>query len=87
MQQQFYFDFQRRKGQMWCHYDGKKFRQKFVISGSASTMQQCIINTIIPLAKTSIKHTLLTKWSSSLQMFIKLYLKPCQTSSHAAKQK
>ena len=37
MQRQIYFD--RRKGQIRRHYDGKNFRQTFVISGSVSTMQ------------------------------------------------
>ena len=45
MRRQFYFVFCYREGQMWRHYDGKNFRQKF-ISGSVSTMQQCIINNI-----------------------------------------
>ena len=40
------FFFGRPKGQIQRHYDGKNFRQKFVISGSLSTMQQCIINNI-----------------------------------------
>ena len=43
MRRQFYFDFYRHKGQIQWHYDGKNFRQKFVISG-VSTMQQYIIN-------------------------------------------
>ena len=42
--QQFYLDFCHRKGQKRHHYDGKNFCQKFVISGSISTMQRCIIN-------------------------------------------
>ena len=42
---QFYFDFCRLKGQIW-HYTAKNFCQKFVISGSVSTMQQCIVNNI-----------------------------------------
>ena len=46
MRRQLYFDFCRRKGQIRRHYDGKNFRQKFVISGSVSMMQRCIINNI-----------------------------------------
>ena len=45
MWQQFFF-FCPPEGQIQRHYDGKNFRQKFVISGSLSTMQQCIINNI-----------------------------------------
>ena len=54
MRRRFYFDSCHRKGQIRRHYDGKNFRQKFVISGSLSMMQQFIIT----LVKTSIKHTL-----------------------------
>ena len=41
MRLQFYFDSCHCKGQ---DYDGKNFHQKFVISGSVSMMQRCIIN-------------------------------------------
>ena len=46
MQRRFYFDSCRRKSQIRRYYNGKNFRQKFVISGSVSMMQQCIINNI-----------------------------------------
>ena len=46
MRRRFYFDSCRHKGQIRRHYDGKNFRQKFVISGSVSVMQRCIINNI-----------------------------------------
>ena len=46
MQRQFCFDFCRRESQIRRHYYGKYFSQKFDISGSASTMQRCIINNI-----------------------------------------
>ena len=46
MQQKFNFDFCCHKGQISQQCDGKNFCQKFVISGSVSTMQQCIKNNI-----------------------------------------
>ena len=46
MRRQFYFDFCCRNGQIRRHYDGKNFRQIFVISAGVSTIQRCIINNI-----------------------------------------
>ena len=45
MRRQFYIDICRCKGQIRRHCNGKDFRQK-IISGSVSTMQQCIIKNI-----------------------------------------
>ena len=41
-----FFDFCHHKGQIRQHYNRKNVCQKFVISGSVSMMQQCIINNI-----------------------------------------
>ena len=81
MWRQFYFDFCRSKGQIRRHYGCKnlskmsKICQKWVISGSASTMHWCIILLfyyfIILLQALNIT---VTK-CSSLQIFIELYLK------------